>query len=88
MDKAVRDLLNGERTVWVSDEDIDMSVFGEYPKAQEGIAVFYPIFRDGSCASPMYIRFYRSPKGMSMEIVDEHEYRMQEKVRLGHLLRR
>jgi hypothetical protein len=88
MEKGIRDILNGERSVWVPDEDIDMSVFAEYPKQREGIAVYYPILRDGSCASPIYIRFFRSPNGMSIEIADEHEYRIQEKERLGYLLRR
>lgn len=87
MEKAIRDLLNGERAVWISDENVDMSVFAEYLKEREGIAVYYEKY-DGSCASPIYIRFYRSPKGLSMEIADEHEYRMQEKERMGYLLRR
>ena len=88
MEKGIRDLLNGERSVWIPDESINMSVFQEYLKDREGIAIYYPIFRDGSCASPIYVRFYRSPEGMSIEIADEHEYRMQEKERLGYLLRR
>ena len=88
MEKGIRDILNGERSVWIPDEDIDMSVFAEYPKQREGVAVYYPIFRDGSCALPVYIRFFRSPNGMSIEIADEHEYRTQERERIGHLLRR
>jgi hypothetical protein len=88
MEKGVRDLFLGEGAVWISDKDIDMNVFAEYPKEKEGIAVYYPMFKDGSCARAEYVHFYRSPKGMSMNRANEQEYRMQEKERLRFLLRR
>lgn len=87
MERAVRDLLTDTTSVWIPDEKVDMSVFAEYPKAREGIAVYYPIYKDGSCAEPVYVKFFRSPQGMSMERATEHEYHLQERERLGFLLR-
>ena len=66
----------------------DMSVFEEYPREKEGIAVYYPTYRDGSCAEPVYVKFFRSPKGTSMALASKHEYEMQERERIGFLLRR
>ena len=88
MEKAVRDLLTDGQAVWIADREVDMSLFAEYPKETEGVGVYYPIFRDGSCAEPKYIKFYRSPQGMSLELANQHDYHMQEKERLGFLLRR
>ena len=88
MERGVRDLFLGEGAVWISDKDIDMSVFAEYPKAKEGIAVYYPVFKDRSCAESEYVHFYRNSKGMSIDRANEQEYRMQEKERLGFLMRR
>jgi len=87
MEKAVRDLLTIGEAVWIPDENVDMSIFDEYPKAREGIAVYYPVYRDGSCVEPIYIKFFRSPQGLSIELSTEHEYHLQEKKRLGFLLR-
>lgn len=86
MARGIRDLERGERAVWIPDEYVDMSIFAEYPKEREGIAVYYE--KNSVIAYPVYVRFYRSPKGMSIELADEHEYRMQEKERIGFLLRR
>lgn len=88
MERGIMDLLSDGTPVWIPDEKVDMSVFSEYPKAREGIAIYYPIYRDGSCASPLYVKFFRSPQGISMELATEHEYYLQEKERIGHLLRR
>lgn len=88
MEKGVRDLFLGEGAVWIPDKDIDMNVFAEYPKEKEGIAVYYPVFKDGSCARGEYIYFYRNTKGMSIDRATEQDYHMQEKERLGFLLRR
>ncbi len=88
MEKAVRDLFLGEGAVWIPDKDIDMSVFAEYPKEKEGVAVYFPVFRDGSCAQAEYVHFYRTAKGMSVDRATDQDYRMQEKERLGFLLRR
>jgi hypothetical protein len=88
MEKGVIDLLAGGNAVWIPDKNINMGVFAEYSKEKEGIAVYYPIFKDGSCAEATYIRFYRSANGMSIEIADKHAFDMQEKERIGFLLRR
>jgi hypothetical protein len=87
MEKGVIDLLAGGNAVWIPDEKVDMSVFAEYPKEKEGIAVYYPIFKDGSCAEATYIRFYRSANGMSLQRASVREYAGQEKERIGHFLR-
>ena len=88
MEKAVRALLTDGKAVWIPDKEVDMKTFAEYPREKEGIAVYYPIYRDGSCASPVYVKFFSSPSGMSIELADEREYREQEKERIGYLLRR
>ena len=88
MEKGIIDLLKGDIAVWIPDRNIDMSVFAEYPKEKEGIAVYYPVFKDGSCAEPVYLHFYRNANGMSLDVVNVQDYRMQEKERLGYLLRR
>lgn len=88
MERGVRDLFLGEGAVWIPDENIDMSVFAEYPKEREGIAVYYLVFKDGSCARAEYVHFYRNSAGMSMDRATEQDYRMQEKERIGNLLRR
>ena len=87
MEKGVMDLLEGGNAVWIPDSEIDMSVFAEYPRAKEGIAVYYPIFKDGSCAEATYVKFYRSANGMSLARASVREYANQEKERLGSLLR-
>ena len=88
MERGVRDLFLGVGAVWIPDDQIDMSVFKEYPKGKEGIAVYYPIFKDGSCAEAEYVHFYRNSKGMSSDRASIQDYRMQEKERLSFLLRR
>jgi hypothetical protein len=88
VEKGIRDLLAGAGAVWIYDRDIDMSVFSQYPREKEGIAVYYPLYKDGSCASAEYIHFYRSTAGMSMDRATFTDYRIMEKERIGHLLRR
>ena len=73
MEKGVRDLFLGEGAVWIPDEKVDMNVFAEYPKEKEGIAVYYPVFKDGSCARAEYIHFYRNTKGMSIDRATEQD---------------
>lgn len=86
MKKGIAELLDGGNAVWIPDKNVDMNVFAEYPKEKEGIAVYYPIYKDGSCAEATYIRFYRSAKGMSLQRASVKEYAGQEKERLGSLL--
>ena len=88
MEKGISDLLKGGNTVWIPDKSVDMKVFAEYPKEKEGIAVYYPIFKDGSCAEATFIRFYRSASGMSLALASVKEYAGEEKERLGHLIRK
>lgn len=86
MESAVKEALKGRYAVWIPDKDIDMRVFAEYPKEKEGIAIYYA---DGfnSCAEPLYVRFYRSAKGMSIELATISEYAEEQKSRLAGLLR-
>lgn len=86
MENAVREALKGRYAVWIPDRDIDMRVFAEYPKEREGIAVYYDE-KDGSCAEPLYVRFYRSAKGKSIELATLAEYAEEQKGRLAGLLR-
>ena len=88
MEKGVIDLLKENNAVWIPDKEVDMSVFVEYPRGKEGIAVYYPIYKDGSCAEATFIRFYRSANGMSIQRASVREYAGQEKERLGHLIRK
>ena len=88
MEKGVMGLLEGGNAVWIPDKEVDMSVFVEYPRGREGIAVYYPIYKDGSCAEATFIRFYRSANGMSIQRASVREYANQEKERLGSFLRK
>ena len=63
-----------------------MSVFAEYPKEREGIAVF--MRENNSGVVPEFIKFYRSVKGISIEPCTIQEYAEAKKGKLGHLLRR
>ena len=88
MERAVRDMLTEGKAIWIPDEKVDMSIFSQYARQKEGIAVYYPVFKDGSCANVEYIRFYRSASGMSIEFATKHDFDLQEKERIGFLLRR
>lgn len=91
MEQGVRDVLSGNRAIFVPDEKVDMSVFSDYVFAVDGsktgIGVYYPVYRDGSCASEAFIRFYRSPQGISLELGSRQEYAKLQKVRVGYLRR-
>lgn len=86
MENAVKEVLTGKYAVWIPDRDIDMRVFAEYPKEREGIAVYYPE-KFSSCAEPVFIRFYRSAKGMSIELATLADYAEEQKSKLAGLLR-
>lgn len=86
MTMAIITCLNERVAVWVDDADVDMSVFAEYPKEREGIAVF--LWENNSCSVPNFIRFYRSARGMSIEPCTIQEYAEDKKSKLGHLIRR
>ena len=86
MESAVKEALTGKYAVWIPDADIDMRVFSEYPKGREGIAVYYPE-RFSSCAEPVFMRFYRSAKGMSIELATLSDYAEEQKGRLAGFLR-
>lgn len=91
MEQGVRDVLSGNRAIFVPDEKVDMSVFSDYVFAVDGsktgIGVYYPVYRDGSCASEVFIRFYRSPQGISLELGSRQEYAKLQKGRVGYLRR-
>lgn len=87
MEKLIHDLQRGGYAVWIPDGEQDMSVFAEYPHESEGVGVYYNE-KDGSCAEPVYVRFFRSAQGMSLELTSAEEYSAWEKERLKHLLRR
>lgn len=86
MESAVREALKGQYAVWIPDKDIDMRVFAEYPKEREGIAVYYPE-KFSSCAEPVFIRFYRRVKGISIELATLNDYAVEQRDRLSGLLR-
>jgi hypothetical protein len=52
---------------------------------KEGIGVYYPMFRDGSCAEAEYFKFRTYPKYVIIEKATSYEY---EKARLEKFLRR
>lgn len=62
-----------------------MSVITEMTEGKEGIGVYYPIYLDGSCAEPQYIRFFWAKSGMSLELGTRREF---EEARSKKLLRR
>jgi 3-polyprenyl-4-hydroxybenzoate decarboxylase len=86
MSRAIATCLNEWTAIWIDDRDVDMSIFTEYPKEREGIAVF--MSENNSCVVPEFIRFYRSAKGMSIEPCTMQEYAEAKKGKLSHLLRR
>ena len=86
MERGVREVFTEGKAVWIPSGQEDMSIFAEYPHTREGVAVYYDE-KDGSCAEPIYVRFYRSAQGMSLELASAEEYSAQEKERLEHLLR-
>jgi hypothetical protein len=62
--------------------------FGE----NEGIGIYYPVYRDGSCAEAQYIKFsyrkFRNGDVVILERASKDEMEEYDKERLGHLLRR
>jgi hypothetical protein len=58
-------------------------VFNEVKYGEkEGIGIYYPIYRDGSCAEAQYIKL------VILERASKEEMQEYDKERLGHLLRR
>lgn len=69
------------------------SVFSEIRYGEkEGIGVYYPVYRDGSCAKAEYIKFSYGKNGKEdvvfLERASRNEMQEYDKERLGHLLRR
>ena len=62
--------------------------FGE----NEDIGIYYPVYRDGSCAEAQYIKFsyrkFRNGDVVILERASKDEMEEYDKERLGHLLRR
>jgi hypothetical protein len=68
-------------------------VFNEVKYGEkEGIGIYYPIYRDGSCAEAQYIKFSYAKYGKEdvvvLERASKEEMQEYDKERLGHLLRR
>ena len=69
------------------------AVFNEIRYGEkEGIGIYYPVYRDGSCAEAQYIKFsyahYRNEDVVILERASKNEIEEYDKERLGHLLRR
>jgi hypothetical protein len=74
-------------------EHFTPSVFSEIRYGEkEGIGIYYPIYRDGSCAEAQYIKFSYAKYGKEdvvvLERASKEEMQEYDKERLGHLLRR
>ena len=69
------------------------AVFSEIRYGEnEGIGIYYPVYRDGSCAEAQYIKFsytkYRNEDVVILERASKYEMEEYDKERLRHLLRR
>lgn len=86
---GIRELLSGEAEVMKIDKkDFDVSVFSEIHYGEkEGIGVYYPIYRDGSCAESQYFKFRIYENGVIVERANRKDIQEYDKERLKHLLR-
>jgi hypothetical protein len=69
------------------------SIFSEIRYGEKaGIGIYYPVYRDGSCAEAQYIKFSYAKYGKEdvvvLERASKEEIQEYDKERLGHLLRR
>jgi hypothetical protein len=69
------------------------AVFSEIRYGEnEGIGVYYPVYRDGSFAKAQYVKFsytkYRNEDVVILESASKHEMEEYDRESLGHLLRR
>jgi hypothetical protein len=87
---GIRELLSGKAEVMKMDrKDFDISVFSEVHYGEkEGIGIYYPIYRDGSCAEAQYFTFRMYENSVVVERSNEREMQEYDKARLVHLLRR
>lgn len=82
---------NGITTI--DKELFNPAVFNEIQYGEkEGIGIYYPIYRDGSCAEAQYIKFsyarHKDDDIVVLERATKKEMEEYGKERLGHLLRR
>ena len=86
---GLREILSGKVEVMEIDrKDFDISVLSNIHYGEnEGIGVYYPIYRDGSCAEAQYFKFRLYENDVVVERANRNDVREYEKERLGHLLR-
>jgi hypothetical protein len=94
-EKELHVLLSFDRNSVISMEKelFNPAVFSEIRYGEnEGIGVYYPVYRDGSCAEAQYIKFsytkYKNEDVVILERASKYEMEEYDKERLGHLLRR
>lgn len=87
---GLREILSGRAEVMsVGAEKFNVSVFSEVRiGGKEGIGIYYPIYRDGSCAEAQYFKFRIYENNVIVERANRRDIREYEKERLGRLLRR
>ena len=86
---GLREILSGKVEVMEIDrKDFDISVFFNIHYGEnEGIGVYYPIYRDGSCAEAQYFNFRIYENDVVVERANRNDVREYEKECLDHLLR-
>ena len=80
-------------SIFMEKDFFNPSVFSEIRYGEnEGIGIYYPVYRDGSCAEAQYIKFsyakYRNEDVVILERATKYEMEEYDKERLKHLLRR
>ena len=86
---GLREILSGKVEVMEIDrKDFDISVFFNIHYGEkEGIGVYYPVYRDGSCAEAQYFNFRIYENDVVVERANRNDVREYEKECLDHLLR-
>ncbi len=87
---GLREILSGRAEVMkIGRKDFETSVFSEIHYGEkEGLGVYYPIYRDGSCAEAQYFKFRIYKNDIVVERANRDDVIEYEKECLGHLLRR
>lgn len=93
-ENEIKNLLSGMESTYMDAELFSISAFDEVKlNDKRGLGVYYPVYRDGSCAEAQYIAFhYVHQEGLGdiviLERANEEEVQEYEWERLLHLLRR
>ena len=87
---GLQEILSGRTEVMEIDrKDFDISVFFNIHYGEkEGIGVYYPVYRDGSCAEAQYFKFRLYENYAVVKRANRNDVREYEKECLNHLLRR